>query len=180
MSEAIQDGENEAWKTVKFTGSQKNMAVGVTLAASGGIAFMMGLTDVFFTQAMAWVFVIWGLLFIYIGLLDGAETFEVTDDALIIKNPLRPFNSKKVWPWKDVKRMDVIVKHRDARDEDAMLRVYYLDPDDPAIGRGDRDYAPTLARLIIEKAGLSPADESNPSDLEHLPPNQKATYIWKK
>jgi hypothetical protein len=99
---------------------------------------------------------------------------------LIIKNPLRPFSSKKVWPWEDVKRMDVIVKHRDARDEDAMLRVYYLDPDNPAIGREDRDYAPTLARLVIEKAGLSPADESNPSDLEHLPPNQKATYIWKK
>lgn len=180
MTELFQDGEQEAWKTVKFTGSQKHMAVGVALAAAGGIAFMMGMTDVFFARAWAWVFVIWGLLFIYVGLIDGAETFEVTDEALIIHNPMRPFSSKKVWLWEHVKRLDVIVKHRDARDEDAVLRVYYLDPDDPTIEREDREYAPALARLIIEKAGLSPADESNPTDLEHLPPNQKATYIWKK
>ena len=180
MTEAPQGGEDNAWKTIKFKGSRSQMAVGVALAAAGGIAFMMGMTDVFFAKAWAWVFVIWGALFIYVGLIDDAEVFEVTDDALIIRNPMRPFSAKKVWPWEGIKRMEVVVKHRDARDEDATMRVYYLDPDDPTIEREDREYAPALARLIIERSGLKPDDDNVVDDLERLPPNQTGIYVWKK
>jgi len=173
--QTVEEGEPT---DVKFSGSRNNMAVGVGLLVAGGISFMMGMTDVFFAGALAWVFLIWGLLFIYVGMIDEAETFIVTDDALLIKNSMRPFSRKKVWNWADVNRMDIVIKRVDARDEDDELRIYYMDPGgEITLEREEREYSPALARLVIERAGLSPASDDNPTDLEHLPAG-KADYIW--
>ena len=166
----------------KFSGSSSrnnNMALGVGMLVAGGASFSMGMTDVYFAGALAWVFVIWGVLFIYVGLIDDAETYVVTDDALVIKNSMRPFSRKKVWSWADVNRMDVVIgQEDDTRNEDAEMHVYYMDPGgEITIEREDRQYTPALARLVIEQAGLSPAGDDNPTDLEHLPEG-KAAYIW--
>ena len=69
-----------------YTGSSNNLVPGVALLFGGILAFSMGMTDVFFAEATAWTFAIWGVLMIYSGLLEINETYEVTDDALIVRN----------------------------------------------------------------------------------------------
>lgn len=162
-----------------FTGTQRNLASGFAMLAAAGLAFSMKLTDVFFAEAVAWVFVLWGVLFIYTGLLDMNQTFEVTDDALIVRNAMRPWAAPKVYDWAYVHRLDVVVKRIDARPEDAVMQIYYTPEGEIEIFREDRAYDPDLARLVIDRAGLQPVAASNPSDLTQLP-RGKATYYWNK
>src|SRR5215204_3255488 len=82
-----------------YTGSPNNLVPGVALVFGGVLAFGMNMTDVFFAEAIAWTFVIWGVLMIYVGLLELNETYEVTDDALLIRNPMRPWAPKKTFDW---------------------------------------------------------------------------------
>lgn len=162
---------------ITFTGTQRNMAAAFAMFITAAMAFSMNLTDVFFAEAVAWTFVIWGLLLLYGNLLDQYQTYELTDEALIIKNPLRPWSATKVWDWAHIHRLDVVVKRAEAELADAMLQVYFTPQGEIVIEREDRAYDPELARLIIERAGLKSTDPSNPTDLTHLPPG-KATYIW--
>lgn len=160
-----------------FTGTQRNLAVGVAMLAASVLAFSMKLTDVFFAEATAWTFALWGALFIYIGLMDIYQTYEVTDAGLIIRNPMRPWAATKLFDWPHLYRMDIVVKRADAQYEDAEIQVYYTPEGEIAIEREDRAYDPQLARLIIERANLKPTDPGNPADLTALPQG-KATYAW--
>jgi len=162
-----------------FTGSQRNMAVGVAMFATAALAFSMDLTHTFFAEATAWTFVLWGGLFIYGSLLDVYQSYEVTDEALIIRNPVRFLLPTKVWEWGNIQRMDVQVNRNDAEYQDATLKVHYQQPGELTIEREDRVYDPELVRLIIEHAGLRPVDKTNPTNLLQLP-KTKATYIWNK
>lgn len=162
-----------------FTGSHRNMAVGVAMFATALLAFSMDLTHTFFAEATAWTFVLWGLLFIYGSLLDVYQSYEVTDAALRISNPVRFLLPNKVWQWDNVNRLDVTVKRTDAEYQDATIKVYYQEPGELTIEREDRVYDPELVRLIIEHAGLLPVDKKNPANLTELP-KVKATYIWNK
>jgi hypothetical protein len=173
--ENVQDGAPEA----VYTGSPRNLALGVAFAVAGGSSFMMGMTDVFFSEATAWTFVIWGILFILVGLADMAQTYIVSPDALDIKNAIRFWDRDKTWAWENVYRMDVLVSKPDARLEDAKMQIYHQQPGDVAIGREDRDYLPELAQQVIDHAGLAPQGDANPTDLSHLP-RGKATYTWSK
>jgi len=128
---------------------------------------------------MAWTFVLWGALFLYGNLLDIYQTYQVTDEALIIKNPLRPWGATKVWDWAHLHRMDVVVKRAEAELDDAVMQIYYTPEGEIVIEREDRGYDPELARLIIERAGLKPTAPENPKDLAQLPPG-KRTYFWNK
>ena len=166
-------------KQLIFTGTQRNLASGVAMLAAAGLAFSMKLTDVFFAEAVAWVFVLWGALFIYAGLMDMNQTFEVTDEALVVRNAMRPWAAPKVFDWAHLHRLDVVVKRIDGRLEDAVMQIYYTPEGEIEIFREDRAYNPDLARLLIERADLKPVDESNPSDLTQLPKG-KATYYWNK
>ena len=60
-------------------------------------------------------------LMIYLGLLEINETYEVTDDALIIRNVMRPWAPKKTFDWGRVTRLDVMVKRPDGSDDDVTL-----------------------------------------------------------
>ena len=162
-----------------FTGSQRNMAVGVAMLVTGLLAFSMDLTHTFFAEATAWTFVLWGLLFIYGSLLDVYQSYEVTDAALIISNPVRFLLPTKVWQWGNVQRLDVTIRRLDAEYQDATIKVYYQEPGELTIEREDRVYDPELVRLIIERAELLPVDKKNPTNFTELP-KVKATYIWNK
>lgn len=165
--------------SITYHGSSNNMVPGVALLFAGIMAFSMGMTDVFFTEAMAWTFAIWGALLIYSGLLETNETYEITDDALIIRNVLRPWAPKKTFGWDRVNRMDVVVRRADASDNDVTMHVYYNPEGELANERRDRVYDPSLAQLTIQHAGLSPADKDTPPDITRIPRKDKATYTWK-
>lgn len=164
---------------IVFTGSHRNMAVGVAMFVTAALAFSMDLTHTFFARATAWTFVLWGLLFIYGSLLDVYQSYEVGDDALVIRNPIRFLLPSKVWAWGNIQRLDVVVRRTDAEYQDATLKVYYQEPGELNVEREDRVYDPELVRLIIEHAGLQPVDKKNPTNLIQLP-KAKATYIWNK
>jgi hypothetical protein len=162
-----------------FTGSSNNLVPGVGLLFAGILAFTMNMTDVFFAEAISWTFAIWGLLMIYAGLVDINETYEVTDDALIIRNVMRPWAPRKTFDWGRVTRMDVVVKRNEAREEDVVMQVYYQPQGEIAQERRDRTYNPTLAAAVIEHAALNPADKNTPKDVTRIPRGQKATFTWK-
>ncbi len=163
-------------QVVKFSGSSRNLVPGLALLVVGAIAPMMGLTEVFFAEALAWVFAIWGALFVYIGLIDIYETYEVTDEALIIKDYFRFWEPTKTWGWDSIMRADLVVNRTDGDYGDAKMRVYYDLPGEGNIQREDRDYNPELMALVLSKAGLS-ADGHDFQDLSKLP-ETKGVYTW--
>jgi hypothetical protein len=168
----------DATPTIKFAGTTSNFVPGVALLFAGMMAFPMGMTDVFFAEATAWTFVAWGALFIYSGLLDMNETYEVTDEALIIRNPWRIWAAKRTWDWARVNRLDVVVKRREAEDRNVVLQVYYTPKGEISLERQDRVYDPTLAQLIVDRAELRPADKDTPKDVTKIPRAEKAVYTW--
>ncbi len=167
-----------ASEPIRFGGTTRNLVPGMAMLLGSILAFMMGMTDVFFAEATAWTFMIWGALLIYAGLIDIYETYEVTDEALIIRNPMRPWSTTKTWDWEHVNRMEVITRKKDWKVSNAALQVYYSPEGELAIDREDRAFDPRLAELIIERAGLQPAGADNPKSLEALPLERNATYTW--
>lgn len=165
--------------TLTYTGSSNNMVPGAALLFAGVMAFSMGMTDVFFTEAMAWTFAIWGVLLIYSGLLETNETYEITEDALIVRNIMRPWAPRKTFDWARVNRLDVVVKRAEGKDDDVVMQVYYQPEGELANERRDRIYDPSLAQLIVEHAGLRPADKDTPKDVTRIPRANKATFTWK-
>lgn len=163
---------------VVFRGSPRNMIIGITLLAAGLMAFVMGMTEVFFAEAMAWVFVIWGALFLLNDLLDTYKTWSVTGQALVIHSPI-VFWTRKVWDWNHINRMDVIVKRPDPKIEDLELQVYYTGEGESVLHREDRVYSEDLARLIVERARLKPTGAHNPANFAEVPA-AKAVYTWNR
>ena len=162
-----------------YTGSSSNLVPGAALLIAGILAFTMNMTDVFFAEAIAWTFAIWGLLMIYSGLVDINETYIVTDDALIIRNAMRPWAPQKTFDWGRVTRMDVVVKRSEGSPEDVVMQVYYQPEGELALERRDRTYDPNLAALINERAGLNAADKATPRDVTRVTPKSKGTFTWK-
>ena len=166
-----------AEQPVVFRGSAHSLVPAMAMILAGLLAFSMGMTDVYLARAMAWTFVAWGLLLAYANLLDVAKTYTLGSDALVIKNVLRPWGMTKVWDWEHILRVDIVVKKRDARLQDAVLQIYFTAPGEIVLEREDRALDPALARLVIDRAGLKPADRGNPQDLAALPQG-KAVYTW--
>jgi hypothetical protein len=162
-----------------YTGSSNNLVPGMALLFGGLMAFSMGMTDVYFAEATAWTFVIWGALLIYSGLLDIYETYEVTDEALIVRNVMRPWAPRKTFDWLRVTRLDVKVNRAEGRDEDVTMHVYYQPEGELANERRDRIYNPALAAAVVERAYLNPADKNTPKDVTRIPRKEKATFTWK-
>jgi len=139
----------------------------------------MNMTNVFFAEAIAWVFAIWGILMIYSGLLDIYETYEVTDQALIIRNAMRPWAPKKTFDWGRVTRLDVVVKRAEGKDDDVQMQVYYQPEGTLVNERRDRTYNATLAAEIVDRAVLNPVDKNTPKDVTRISRDKKATFTWK-
>lgn len=168
----------QAPESVTYGGTSKNLVPGMAMLLAGVLAFFMGMTDVFFAEAVAWTFIIWGALLIFAGMIDIYKSFEVTGEALIIRDPMRPWNRRKVWRWEFIRRLEIHVSRKDWRASNATMQIYFNDESDLGTEREDRSLDPELAQLIIERAGLRPASADNPRSLEELPLEQKATYSW--
>jgi hypothetical protein len=163
-----------------FGGESRNMAMGIAMLAAGAGAFVLGLTHTFFAEAMAITFVCWGLLFLYNDLLLSTRRFTVADDGLKIDVPMRPWSRSRLWEWKDINRLDIVTYRRDVDPENSTIQVHHQYPGEISLDREDRNYDPTLARLIIERAGLKPDKSNTGVDLGNLPTGKDATYTWKK
>lgn len=164
---------------IVYRGSPHNMAVGVVLVLAGISAFIMGMTDVFFAEAMAWVFILWGALFLFSDLIDFTKTWAVTDEALVIDSPIRFWTPHKKWDWAHINRMDLVAKRRQPKMEDIELQVYFTPAGDTVLEREDRAYSPELAHMIIEKAGLKSTSTHNPTTYSEFGPDQ-TTYVWNR
>lgn len=173
------ESDNSTVKSIQFTGSARNLVPAIGLLVAGLAAPVMGLTVVYFAEALAWTFVIWGLLFLYMGLLDIYKTYEFTENALIIRSPFRFWNYKKEWDWASVIRMDVKIKQPNARIQDAELQLYWDVPGEVEVEREDRDYDPAIAQAVIDYAGLS-SESDEIEELDHLPLGQTGSYTWRK
>ncbi|MBW7882197.1 MAG: hypothetical protein H3C34_06110 [Caldilineaceae bacterium] len=165
---------------VVFTGETRNMAIGIAMLGGGIAAFVAGLTTTFFAEAIAWTFILWGAFFLYSDLLLATRRFVVSEDNLVISIPFRLWNRQQVWAWEDVIRMDVIVKRRDTRAENATLQVYHQFPGEVAIDREDRNFDPELAELVIGRAGLKADGAAAQVDLANLQLGRNAIFTWKK
>jgi hypothetical protein len=164
---------------IVFRGSARNMVVGLTLILAGAAAFVMGMTDVFFAEAMAWTFIIWGALFLFADLIDYTSSWTITPDALEIDSTLRFWQRRKVWDWANINRFDLLVKRNDPKAEDVEMQVYFTPPGDTVLEREDRVFSPQLARLILERSGLKSTHTYNPASLDDLPA-EKAQYVWNR
>ncbi len=165
---------------MRFPGFKRDMVAAVGLLLGGGLAFTMNLTDTFFAEAIAWVFVAWGLLLLYTNLLETNELLIVRDDALVIRNPFRLWAMTKVWPWTQIQGMDIWVRRFDPTYENVYLQIYYNAEDDLDPGsmqRQDMPFRPELAYLIMQRAGLK-ADGHSLVELDELPPDQPVRYKW--
>lgn len=162
----------------RFGGATQNFTPGAALLFAGIMAFSMGLTDVFFAEATAWTFIIWGVLFIYSGLIDVYNIYEVTEDALIIHNVFKPWSARRTWDWGRINRLDVVVKRADGSPRSTIMQVYYTPEGELALDREDRPFDATLAQLILERAGLNPEGDA-PADLAKVPTDAKATFTWR-
>ena len=177
---ATPTGDNPpANPSIIFGGTTQNFVPGIALLFAGIMAFSMGLTDVFFAEATAWTFIIWGALFVYGGLLDINNVYEVTDEALIIRNPFKIWSVRRTWDWGRVNRLDVVVKRADGGKHNIIMQTYYTPEGELALDREDRPYDAALAALIVERAGLKPADKETPKDVTKIPTNAKATFTWR-
>ena len=161
-----------------YGGLQRTMAMGVAMLIAGFGAFVGGLTTTFFAEAMAWTFVIWGALFLYGDLLEGSRKFIVTDAGLRIEVPLRPWGREKLWAWKDINRVEVIIKRRDTHIDDVVMVVQHVYPGEISIDREDRNFNADLVRTIIERAKLRP--DGAVAGLDTLSFGKEATYAWKR
>ena len=165
-------------KSILYQGTPRNLVPGMAMVLASAAAFVMNLTHVFFAEAMAWTFLIWGVLLILTGLLDIYQTYEVTDNSLVIRNKIRFWSQGKVWDWAEISRLEVAVGKKDRRPQDAMLRIFRTAQGELALEREDRAFNAELAQAIIERAELKPAAKDNPKDLTLLPVERAAIYSW--
>ncbi|MBP8292199.1 MAG: hypothetical protein KAX65_05465 [Caldilineaceae bacterium] len=165
---------------IVFYGQRRNMAMGVAMLGGGAAAFVAGLTYTFFAEAIAWTFVLWGIFFLYGDLLLATRRLELTDDAMKIVIPLRPWGRSRTWAWKDISRMNVLVHRRDLDQESAIIQIYHQYPGEIALEREDTNYDPGLAQLIMERAHLKPDGQEQVVDLANLPLGQEMLFGWKK
>lgn len=165
---------------IVFEGEKRNMAMGVAMMAAGASAFVLGLTTTFFGQAIAITFILWGLFFLYTDLLLSTRRYIVRDNALEIDVPMRPWSRSRVWEWQNISRVDIVTYRRDIDPENSMIQIHHQYPGEITLDREDRNFDPSLARLVIERAKLKPAAEAAKVDLNKLPTGADATYIWKK
>lgn len=174
-----EDSAPEATNEIIFHGTPRTMVVGFSLLLAGILAFVMDFTHVFFTEALAWVFIIWGALFLLNDFVDYLETWRVTDSALINASPARFWNPSQAWPWKEITRVDVIVKRPEPDVRDIEMQVHHNVPGEISLHRADRVFSPQLARIIVERAGLKPAHQISTDAFESVQ-LETGTYTWNR
>jgi hypothetical protein len=162
-----------------FRNRPRSIVAALALLLSGILTFSMGLTRLFFVEAMAWTFLIWGALLMYFHLADHATRYEVTDEALIIYTPFYFWQPTRTWTWKGIKRMDLIVNRREARPEDVTMQIYHTAEGSTVIDREDLVFNPQLAAIVAERAGLKAQRGQAMQNFDQIPQNVKETYSWR-
>ena len=163
-----------------FVGPKKNLVIGVAMTAAGLMAFSMGMTETFFIEAMAWTFLIWGVLMLYSNLLEMNETYTLTDESLTVTNPLRFWGMKRAWSWANIRRMDTVIKRNDPIAEDVKVHVFYTPADQPGVlNRVDMAFEPELIKAIVSRAKIKVEKGSPFADISVIPQDSPGTYIWK-
>ena len=178
MSVAVEPAAQD--DVIVFGGEKRNMAMGIAMFGAGAAAFISGLTDTFFAEAIAWTFMLWGIFFLYGDLLLTTRRFEVREDGLTLKIPFRLWSRQKEWAWQDINRMDIVMQRRDLKADTASLQIYHQYPKEITLEREDRDFDPELARIIIARAKLKPDGAAAAIDLNDLPLEQALVFTWKK
>ncbi len=97
---------------IVFGGETRNMAMGIAMFGGGVAAFIASITHTFFAEALAWTFIAWGAVFLCGDLLLATRRFIVTDETMEVKIPFRFWSRGKVWAWKDIYRLDVVIDRR--------------------------------------------------------------------
>lgn len=164
---------------ITFSNATKNPAAGLAMTLASLVVFTMGM-DTYFQKAMAWTFLIWGLLLLFVSVLNIYQRYEARAEGLSIRNPIRFWSFNKFWEWTDISRIDVLSGRRDNRLDELDMHIYREIPGELVKEREDVKFNPDMAQVIIERAGLQPVDEGNPSDLDRTPLAQKAIYHWTK
>lgn len=164
---------------ITFSSATKNPAAGLAMTLASLVVFTMGMST-FFQRAMAWTFLIWGLLLLFVSVLNIYQKYEAREEGLAIQNPVRFWSFNKFWEWTDISRVDVLSGRRDNRLDELDMHIYREIPGELVKEREDVKFNPDMAQVIIERAGLQPVGEGNPSDLDRTPLAQKATYHWTK
>jgi hypothetical protein len=163
-----------------FPGPRRNFVSAIAMIVAGAGIFVMGITQYYFVEAMAWVFLIWGALLFYSDLLDVTLTYTVTGEALVLRSPLRFWGWRRVWPWQHIVQLIVVVERQEATAEDVEIQVYCTPEGSTALAREDMPYDPELARLVAEKAGLKPERGQKMQNFDQIPQDEKGVYTWKK
>lgn len=176
MTEMIEAQANA--ERLIFKGKPKSMGAAVAVMVAGILTFSMGMTGVFFVEAMAWTFIIWGGLLFYGHLIDMSTTYEVTNDALIVRSPLRFWNFGRTMGWSFIKRLNVVVERTEATEEDAGLQVIFIPEGSTQMIREDMSYNSQLAEEIVTRAGLKAAKGSGMTKFDAIPQESKGQYSW--
>lgn len=161
-----------------FKGKPKSMSAAVAVMVAGILTFSMGMNTVFFVEAMAWTFIIWGGLLFYGHLIDMSTTYEVTDEALIVRSPLRFWSFGRSMGWSFIKRMNVVVERAEATEVDAGLQVIFIPEGTTQMVREDIPYYSQLAQEIVTRAGLKATKGSGMTKFDALPQDGKGQYTW--
>jgi len=161
-----------------FKGKPKSLSAAVAVMVAAALTFAMGMTRVFFVEAMAWTFIIWGGLLLYGHLIDLSTTYEVTDDALIVRSPLRFWNFGRTMGWSFIKRLNVVVERAEATPEDTGLQVIFIPEGSAQMIREDISYNSQLAEEIVARAGLKAAKGSGMTKFDAIPQDSKGQYSW--
>lgn len=176
MSEMIEAQANDTG--LIFRSKSKSMSAAVAVMVAAVLTFSMGMNQVFFVEAMAWTFIVWGGLLFYGHLIDMSTTYEVTDDALIVRSPLRFWNFGRSMGWAFIKRMDVVVERAEATEEDAELQVIFIPEGSTQMVREDMSYNSQLAEEIATRSGLKAAKGSGMTEFDVIPQDGKGQYSW--
>jgi len=176
MAESLQAEANI--ERLVFKGKSKAMNAAVSVLVAGLITFSMGMNRLFFMEAMAWVFIVWGALLLYGHIIDYSTTYEVTDDALIVRSPLRFWSMKQIMDWGHIKRMNVVVERVEAKEEDATLQVVYNPEGSNRMVREDIPYNAQLAQEIVTHTGLKTGRGSAMQGFDAIPQDEKGAYSW--
>ncbi len=176
MAETLQADETR--ESLKFKGRPKSMVSAAALLIAGTLTFTMGIDRLFFVEAIAWTFLIWGALLLYGHVIDLGTVYEVSDDGLVINSPLRFWALNRKWDWGHITRLDVIVRRTEASEGDADLHVHYTPEDSTVLFREDLPYISGLAEEIANRAGLSPARGQAMQSFDSLPQDEKGAYTW--
>jgi len=176
MAESLQ--AEEIGEAVTFKGKPKSMVSAAALLIAGTLTFTMGIDRLFFVEAIAWTFLIWGALLLYGHMIDIGTVYEVSDDGLVIRSPLRFWALSRKWEWENMTRLDVVVRRREASAEDVDLQVHYTPEDSTVLFREDLPFIAELAEEIASRAGLTPERRQAMQSFDSIPQDEKGSYTW--